>query len=69
MAGLAQKLTSPLLLISGGLTVFGWWGLHTPAGMRTFDELDGLIPFFGGVLGLAGLCTGALLVLLRKVRL
>lgn len=68
MTDLARKLTSLVLLIASGLTSFGWWGVYTQAGMRAFEEMDGLIPFYAGVLGVIGLCAIALFLLFRRTR-
>jgi len=35
-----------LVLLSAAGFAFGAWGLFTSAGRRTFDEMDGLYPFF-----------------------
>lgn len=67
MTGLTSRFTLLLLsLLSTALTSFGWWGLETTAGMQAFDEMDGLIPFFAGVVGIAGLCALALAALFRR---
>ncbi|HEU4561730.1 MAG TPA: hypothetical protein VFS20_28150 [Longimicrobium sp.] len=47
-----KKAAAVLAIIGFALAVFGWWGIYTAAGMRRYDEMDGLIPFFGGVAGL-----------------
>ena len=46
-----DKASKFLLLIAVALVSFGWWGLATDGGMRTFDEMAGLIPFFAGIAG------------------
>ena len=47
-----KKAAAVLALVGLALAVFGWWGIYTAAGMRRYDEMDGLIPFFAGVAGL-----------------
>jgi hypothetical protein len=32
------------------LAIFCYWGLFTAGGMHAYDEMDGYIPFFAGVL-------------------
>ncbi|HET7464925.1 MAG TPA: hypothetical protein VFJ82_27020 [Longimicrobium sp.] len=46
--------TAAAVLASLGiaLAAFGWWGVFTGAGMRRYEEMDGLIPFFAGCAGL-----------------
>lgn len=60
-----------LAVVGAALVVFGWWGIYTAAGMRRYDEMDGLIPFFAGVAGLFLLAVAvivALFVLWRSRR-
>lgn len=53
---------SKLVPVSGiALMAFGYWGSATAAGMRAFDEMDGLIPLFAGALGAAFTIGGILL--------
>ncbi|MEM7300929.1 MAG: hypothetical protein AAF468_07580 [Pseudomonadota bacterium] len=40
-----------LFILALTLLLFGYWGLETQSGRATFDEMDGLIPFFAGVIG------------------
>jgi hypothetical protein len=68
MRRLTGKLRSLALLTTAGLICFGWWGLRTQAGVRAFDEMDGLIPFFAGVLGIIGLCAVAVISLFQRYR-
>ena len=49
-----------LLALGAALTAFAAWGLFTPAGARAFDEMDGLIPFFAGLLGVGRVLGGGL---------
>ena len=49
-------LTSAILLAG-----FAWWGLASDRGRRMFDEMDGMIPYFAGLLGAADAATGLLL--------
>ena len=44
-----------------GLTAFGYWGLVPAAGAKAFDEMDGMIPFGAGVLGVALLILAAVM--------
>jgi hypothetical protein len=38
------------LVLAALLAGFAWWGLRTEGGQRSFDEMDGMIPFAAGVL-------------------
>lgn len=45
-------------LFATALAGFAWWGLFTPGGHRSFDEMDGMLPFGAGVLGaLLAICA------------
>ena len=58
------KIAILILAVAGAaLAVFGWWGIYTAAGMRRYDEMDGLIPFFAGVAGLFLLAVAAIVAL------
>ena len=47
-----MKILIAVLVVLGLLGLaFGARGLFTDAGRARFDEMDGLIPFFGGVAG------------------
>ena len=47
-----MKIVIAILVVLGLLGMaLGVWGLFTDAGRARFDEMDGLIPFFGGVAG------------------
>ncbi|HYH82642.1 MAG TPA: hypothetical protein VEX86_22815 [Longimicrobium sp.] len=52
-----MKISVALLAIIGAaLAAFGWWGVYTRAGMRRYDEMDGIIPaaaYYFGLLLLA----------------
>lgn len=37
------------------LGAFSYWGLFTGSGQRQFDEMDGLIPFYAGMLAIVAL--------------
>jgi hypothetical protein len=46
------------LILAAALAGFAWWGLFTAGGNRSFDEMDGMIPFAAGVLGaLLAICA------------
>ena len=57
----AGKLSAILAALALALAAFAWWGLYTASGAVAFDEMDGLIPFFAGVLA-AMLAIGAAVV-------
>jgi len=59
VAALALALLATLL---GG---FCWWGLWTEGGRRHFDEMAGLVPFYGGVAGAVALVLSAVLIIWR----
>ena len=46
-----QRLAFGVLLLGVALMVFGWWGIFTASGQRAYDEMAGMIPFYGGILG------------------
>lgn len=41
--------------------IFGWWGLETVSGRRTFDEMAGIIPLVTGVASFVLLLVAAVL--------
>ncbi len=41
--------------------IFGWWGLETVSGRRTFDEMAGIIPLVTGVASFILLLVAAVL--------
>jgi hypothetical protein len=47
---------------------FGWWGLFTPSGRRSFDEMDGIIPAASGLLGAGLIVVGIVLALFVVAR-
>ena len=61
-----MKMVIAVLVVLGLLGVaFGVWGLFTDAGRARFDEMDGLIPFFGGVAGAILIIAGAVIPAFR----
>jgi hypothetical protein len=54
-----RKLACTLAVLTMVCELFAWWGLHTTAGTRHFDEMAGIIPLAAGALG-AVLACGAL---------
>ena len=64
-----MKIATVALAVAGAaLGGFGWWGIYTAAGMRRYDEMDGLIPFFAGVAGLFLLAVAAVVALFAMGR-
>lgn len=57
------RVAAVLLLLAVVLGVFCWWGLFTAAGSQRFDEMDGMYPFFAGVVA-AFAVTCAIVLLL-----
>ena len=55
----ARVVIGLLAALGTGLMAFGYWGLQTAAGGKAFDEMDGMIPFGAGVLGVALLIVAA----------
>ena len=45
---MARLIIIPLIA-SLGLGAFSIWGLFTEGGRQSFDEMDGMYPFFAGV--------------------
>ena len=41
---------------------FGYWGIFTAGGRRSFDEMAGIIPFVSLVAGIAAAVLGLLVV-------
>lgn len=63
------RILSALLMVCGlACLAFAWWGLETVAGRRSFDEMDGIIPFAAAALGVALLIAALFLIGLRSVR-
>lgn len=58
-----KKAAVLLAAVGAALCVFGWWGIYTAAGIRRYDEMDGLIPFFAGCAGLFLLAVALILAL------
>lgn len=44
-----------LLTIAAMLGAFSYWGMMTDAGRHRFDEMDGLYPFYAGILAVVAL--------------
>lgn len=63
-----KKAAAVLAIVGLALAVFGWWGIYTAAGMRRYDEMDGLIPFFAGVAGLFLLALAGIVALIAAWR-
>jgi hypothetical protein len=63
-----KNAAAVLAIIGLALVVFGWWGIYTAAGMRRYDEMDGLIPFFAGVAGLFLLALAGMVALFAAWR-
>lgn len=40
-----------LLTVAMGCIAFAYWGLETPSGRRTYDEMAGIIPMAVGLAG------------------
>ena len=60
---------APILAAAGAAGLaFYYWGLHTPAGWRAYDEMAGMIPFFAGVAGGMLLVAAAAIWLWRQFR-
>ncbi|MGC4090189.1 MAG: hypothetical protein QM756_20380 [Polyangiaceae bacterium] len=55
-------------MLGAALIAFAAWGLFTPAGAGAFDEMDGLIPFFAGLLGVGLVLGGGLVWWLKSFR-
>ncbi len=57
-----------LLTIAATLATFSYWGLFTQAGQHAFDEMDGLYPFFAGILAVVALLLFSAWLALRRTR-
>ncbi len=55
-----------LLSLAAAFGAFSYWGLYTDAGRHSFDEMDGLYPFFAGGLGVILFLLFLVLVALRN---
>jgi hypothetical protein len=61
------RAAAALVAIVGlALALFGWWGMYTAAGRHRYDEMDGLIPFFAGCVGLVLLAVALLVATIRR---
>ena len=59
-----MRYLPPLLLaVAASCLAFAYWGLATPAGRRAYDEMDGIIPAFAGMLAVMLGAAAALLLL------
>jgi len=58
-----RSLFYGLILASAGLIAFGYWGLETESGRRTFDEMAGMIPFGAAALGVVAMMAAAFIAL------
>lgn len=56
-----RRIAAILIACGIALAAFGWWGLNSPAGMRAFDEMDGIIPFAALVLSVPMLLAALIL--------
>ena len=63
-----RRLAFGMLFLGVALMVYGWWGIFTPSGQRAYDEMAGLIPLYGGILGAFLAVVGALILLMRRWR-
>ena len=59
-----------LVLFLTGITGvgFGWWGVFTEAGNRSFDEMDGILPAVSGLLGIVMLGVAVILGVVAFLR-
>ncbi|MEP2980350.1 MAG: hypothetical protein ABJO86_12740 [Lentilitoribacter sp.] len=55
-----------LLFLALLAITFAWWGLETKLGQQSFDEMDGLYPFFTGIGGLVLMALSLLLLILQR---
>lgn len=55
MRGLLSVGPNVSLVLALLLGAFCYWGLFTGSGQRQFDEMDGLIPFYAGILAIVAL--------------
>ena len=50
-----------LSIIGAALTIFGAWGKYSEAGMRKYDEMAGIIPYFSYYFGIGLLVIAVIL--------
>lgn len=62
------RAAAMLAVVALGLAIFCWWGLFTAAGLRRFDEMDGLYPLGAGALSAALLAIAAILAIVARRR-
>src|SRR5262245_29494166 len=56
-------IAAGLMLLSLVALAFGWWGMRTQAGRRTFDEMAGMVPLFSVMAGVILLIIGVICLL------
>jgi len=65
-----MKVTAIIIFVLGILSVaYGYWGVFSAAGSRTYDEMDGLIPFAVLIIGIVLLIAFIILnIVIRRRR-
>ena len=61
-----NRVSRALACVGVALLTFAFWGLETAAGRRQFDEMAGIIPFAGAIVGLVCLVVSVLICLIRR---
>ena len=61
-----RVLSTLFLALAAMLGAFGYWGLFTEAGRHSFDEMDGMFPFYAGVLAIVFFLIFLVLRMLRR---
>lgn len=63
-----KMLPTYLIFIALIAITFGYWGLETVSGRKEFDEMDGIIPLFTGIGGVALLVASVILLIIQRRR-
>lgn len=66
MRRVPRVLSTLFLALAAILGAFGYWGLFTEGGRHAFDEMDGMFPFFAGILAILFFMIFLVLRMLRR---
>lgn len=66
MRRVRRVLSTLFLALAAMLGAFGYWGLLTEAGRHAFDEMDGIFPFYAGILAILFFLIFLVLRMLRR---
>jgi TRAP-type C4-dicarboxylate transport system permease small subunit len=61
-----KALIFVLVLLGSSGVIFGAWGVYTSQGRAKFDEMDGIIPYFSGIVGGVLIIIAVVLIVFRR---